>query len=132
MRRAAPAAVVFLATFLALGFLALPVVAIFAHVSPGKLAAQLGNGVVTDALVVSLKTTLAAQALVLAVGTPAAWVLASRRVPRRSLLLTLVLLALGPAPARSPLVVHCALGRTWLLQTQSPLSHNSALLSVAV
>ncbi len=99
MRRAAPAAVVFLATFLALGFLALPVVAIFAHVSPGKLAAQLGNGVVTDALVVSLKTTLAAQALVLALGTPAAWVLASRRFHGRSLLVTLVELPLVLPPA---------------------------------
>src|SRR5437588_262044 len=73
MRRLPAAALVFLATFVALAFLALPVAAIFARVTPGKLVAQLGNPVVTDALLVSLKTTLVAQALVLVLGTPAAW-----------------------------------------------------------
>src|SRR6266852_2868914 len=65
MRRGLAATLVFLATFTALAFLALPVVAIFARVPPGKLAAQLVNPVVVDALLVSLKTTLLAQPLVL-------------------------------------------------------------------
>jgi ABC-type sulfate transport system permease component len=41
-------------------------------VPPSRLVSQLGNPVVTDALVVSLKTTLLAQALILAFGTPTA------------------------------------------------------------
>ncbi len=131
MRRAAPAAVVFLATFLALGFLALPVVAIFAHVSPGKLAAQLGNGVVTDALVVSLRTTLAAQALVLALGTPAAWVLASRRFPGRSLLVTLVELPLVLPPAVAGLGLLAAFGRMGLLHTSIPFTQTAVVLAVS-
>src|SRR5438105_13272009 len=101
MRRAILAAAVFLATFVALGFLALPVVAIFARVSPGKLVAQLGNPVVTDALLVSLKTTLVAQALILGLGTPAAYVLASRRFRGRAPPGTLVEPPLG-LPARVP------------------------------
>ena len=60
MRRGLVAALVFAATFVALAFLALPIIAVFARVPPGRLIAQLGNPVVTDALVVSLKTTFAA------------------------------------------------------------------------
>src|SRR5436305_8012970 len=99
MRRALAGLLVFVASAAALAFLALPVVAIFARVPPGKLVAQLGNPIVTDALIVSLKTTLLAQALVLALGTPAAYVLASRRFPGRSLLVTLVELPLVLPPA---------------------------------
>ena len=44
---------------------------------------QLSNPVVTDALVVSLKTTLIAQALILLFGTPTAYLLATRRFPGR-------------------------------------------------
>ena len=58
-------------------FLVLPVVAIFARVPPGTLLDQLGSGVVRDALVVTLKTSAIAQALVVAV-RDAARVAASR------------------------------------------------------
>jgi molybdate transport system permease protein len=74
---------VFAAAGVALGFLLLPIVAIFARVAPGTLVAQLSHPVVTDALVLSLKTSAIAQALVLLVGTPAAYVLATRRFPGR-------------------------------------------------
>jgi molybdate transport system permease protein len=50
VRRAAAAALVFLATFVALAFLALPVAAIFGRVPPGKLVAQLGNLVLPPAV----------------------------------------------------------------------------------
>ena len=65
MRRVAFFAIVLAATLTTLAFLVLPVVAIFTHVSPVTLARQLSNPVVDDALVVSAKTTLVAQALVL-------------------------------------------------------------------
>jgi molybdate transport system permease protein len=131
VRRTALASVVFLVTFLALGFLALPVVAIFARVSPGKLVAQLGNPVVTDALVVSLKTSLVAQALILGLGTPTAYVLASRRFRGRSLLVTLVELPLVLPPAVAGLGLLAAFGRTGLLHTSFPFTQTAVVLAVA-
>ena len=53
MRRALFFAATLAATLAVLAFLVLPVVAIFTHVSPGTLLAQLSNPVVVDALVVS-------------------------------------------------------------------------------
>jgi uncharacterized membrane protein YjgN (DUF898 family) len=82
MRRTLLGVVVFAASFVSLAFLALPVIAVFARVSPGRLVAQLGNPVVTDALVVSLKTTLLAQALILVLGTPTAYLLATKDTAR--------------------------------------------------
>ena len=58
MRRALLAFAYFLAAAVALAFLALPILAIFVHVPPGRLIDQLSNPVVTDALIVSFKTTL--------------------------------------------------------------------------
>ena len=81
MRKALLALLYFLATAVALAFLTLPLLAIFVHVPPGRLIDQLSNPVVTDALIVSFKTTLIAQALVLLFGTPTAYLLASRRFP---------------------------------------------------
>jgi molybdate transport system permease protein len=131
MRRIVPAVGVFLATFVALGFLALPIVAVFVRVPPGRLIAQLGNPVVTDALVVSLKTTLAAQALILALGTPTAYVLASRRFRGRGLLVTLVELPLVLPPAVAGIGLLAAFGRTGLLHTSIPFTQAAVVLAVA-
>jgi molybdate transport system permease protein len=131
MRRAVPAVCVFLATFVALGFLALPVLAIFVRVPPGRLVAQLGNSVVTDALVVSLKTTLVAQALILVFGTPAAYVLASRRFRARGLLVTLVELPLVLPPAVAGIGLLAAFGRAGLLHTSIPFTQAAVVLAVA-
>jgi molybdate transport system permease protein len=131
MKRIVSAAAVFLATFVALGFLALPVVAIFLRVPPGRLIAQLGNPVVTDALLVSLKTTLAAQALILALGTPTAYVLASRRFRGRSLLVTLAELPLVLPPAVAGIGLLAAFGRSGLLHTSIPFTQAAVVLAVA-
>ena len=119
-----------LATLVALGFLALPIVAIFARVPPGRLAAQLSNGVVTDALVVSLKTTLIAQALVLLLGTPTAYAL-SHRFRGRSLLVTLVELPIVLPPAVAGIGLLAALGRTGLIHTTVPFTQTAVVLAVA-
>jgi molybdate transport system permease protein len=131
MRRALLAGLVFAASFVALAFLALPIVAIFTHVSPGKLAAQLSNPVVTDALVVSLKTTLVAQALILALGTPTAYVLARRRFRGRSVLVTLVELPLVLPPAVAGIGLLAAFGRAGLLHTSLPFTQGAVTLAVA-
>lgn len=115
MRRAILAAGFFVATVVALGFLVLPIVAIFAHTSPGNLISQLSNPVVTDALAVTLKTSAIAQTLVLLFGTPTAYLLATRRFPGRSLLVTLVELPLVLPPAVAGLGLLAAFGRTGLL-----------------
>jgi molybdate transport system permease protein len=133
MRRLAGGALVFAATALALAFLLFPIVAIFARVPPGRLVAQLGNPVVTDALVVSLKTTLVAQALILALGTPAAFALATRRFPGRPLVLTLVELPLVLPPAVAGIGLIAAFGRFGLLGgTLSALGIRLGLTQAAV
>jgi molybdate transport system permease protein len=115
MRKPLLAVLYFLATAMALAFLALPMLAIFVHVSPGRLIDQLSNPVVTDALIVSFKTTLIAQALVLLFGTPTAYLLASRRFPGRSLCITLVELPLVLPPAVAGIGLLAAFGRFGLL-----------------
>jgi molybdate transport system permease protein len=131
MRRSLLGLAVFATTFAGLAFLALPVVAVFARVSPARLVAQLGNPVVTDALIVSLKTTFIAQALILLFGTPTAYVLATRRFRGRSVLVTLVELPLVLPPAVAGLGLLAAFGRTGLLHTSIPFTQAAVVLAVA-
>jgi molybdate transport system permease protein len=129
-RNALVGGLVLAASFVTLAFLALPVIAVFARVTPARLVSQLGNPVVTDALLVSLKTTLAAQALILVLGTPAAVVLA-RRFRGREALVTLVELPLVLPPAVAGLGLLAALGRTGLLHTSIPFTQAAVVLAVA-
>jgi molybdate transport system permease protein len=115
MRRGLLALAYFLAAAVALAFLTLPILAIFLRVPPGRLIGQLSNPVVTDALIVSFKTTLIAQLLVLLFGTPTAYLLASRRFPGRSLCITLVELPLVLPPAVAGIGLLAAFGRAGLL-----------------
>jgi molybdate transport system permease protein len=115
VRRGLLAVAYFLASGLTLAFLALPILAIFVHVPPGQLLDQLSNPVVTDALLVSLKTTVIAQVLILLFGTPTAYLLASRRFPGRSLCVTLVELPLVLPPAVAGIGLLAAFGRFGLL-----------------
>jgi molybdate transport system permease protein len=115
IRRGLAGAALFTAAAIALGFLLLPIVAIFARVSPGRLVAQLSHPVVTDALLVSLKTSAIAQALVLLLGTPAAYLLATRRFPGRSLAVVLVELPLVLPPAVAGIGLIATFGRFGLL-----------------
>ena len=100
---------------LALAFLVVPVVAIFVQVPPGELLDALGSEVARDALRVTLATTLAAQAVVLLIGTPAAYLLATRRFPGRALVVTLVELPLVLPPAVAGIGLLAAFGRFGLL-----------------
>jgi molybdate transport system permease protein len=100
---------------LALGFLTLPIVGIFVHTSPGKVLDQLSNPVVEDAFVVTLKTSILAQALILLFGTATAYLLATRRFPGHSLAVTLVELPLVLPPAVAGIGLLTALGGQGLL-----------------
>jgi molybdate transport system permease protein len=118
------------AAFVALAFLVLPVVAIFARVSPLHLVSQLDDDVVRQALAVSVKTTVVAQGLVLALGTPAAWVLA-RRFWGRDVLVAFVELPLVLPPAVAGLGLLAAFGRAGLLHTGLPFTQLAVVLAVA-
>src|SRR6266550_2764685 len=132
-------AVLFLGTSaVALLFLVLPVVAIFARVPPSRLLHQLSTPVVTDALVVSFKTTAIAQALILLFGTPLAYLVASRRFRGRALVVTLVELPLVLPPAVAGLGLFAAFGRYGLLGStfdalgiHIPFTQTAVVLAVA-
>jgi molybdate transport system permease protein len=129
-RRVLAASAAFAATTVVLGFLVLPIAAVFARVSPAHLLEQLNDGVVLDALVVTLKTTVIAQSLVLVLGTPTAYVLA-RRFPGREALVTLVELPLVLPPAVAGLGLLAAFGRAGLLHTSFPFTQTAVVLAVA-
>jgi molybdate transport system permease protein len=129
--RAAFAALLAVATAVALAFLVLPVVAIFVRVPPGDLIGALGHDVTRDALLVSLKTSAIAHAAVLLVGTPAAWLLARNRFRGRELVLTVIELPLVLPPAVAGIGLLAAFGRAGLLGTPIPFTQTAVVLAVA-
>src|SRR5215210_7595035 len=115
LNRGLLAVLFFLGIVVAMIFMVLPIVAIFTHVPPGRLIHQMSNPVVTDALIVSVKTIVIAQLAVLVFGTPTAYFLASRRFPGRPLLVTLVELPIVLPPAVAGIGLIVAFGRIGLL-----------------
>ncbi|MEI8104382.1 MAG: molybdate ABC transporter permease subunit [Actinomycetes bacterium] len=115
LTRALLGLVFFAAILVAMGFLVLPIVAIFTHVPVTRLIHEFSNPVVTDALVVSLKTIVISQIVILLLGTPTAYFLASRRFPGRSIVVTLVELPIVLPPAVAGLGLIVAFGRYGLL-----------------
>jgi molybdate transport system permease protein len=98
-----------------LTFLTVPVVAIFAHTSPGDLISSLGEQSALDALWLSLRTTAISIAVVLAVGTPAAYLLATRRFRGKALVVTLIELPLVLPPAVAGIALLAAVGPAGIL-----------------
>jgi molybdate transport system permease protein len=97
--RLAFSAFLFLTTFVTLTFLVVPVVSIFWKVPPSTLLDQLGRSVVLDAIRVSAEVNLLALAILLVVGTPASYLLATRRFRGRALVITFLELPLVLPPA---------------------------------
>ena len=116
MRRALFTAALFVSAAVTGAFLLLPLVALFTRVPLGDLVDQLGRPVVTDAIVVSLKTSAIAQALILVFGTPTAYLIGSRpRFRGRSLAITLIELPLVLPPAVAGIALLAAFGRAGML-----------------
>lgn len=109
------AGVLFGALAVALTFLTLPVVAIFVEASPRELVSSLDDPGVVDALWLSLRTTLMAVVVILAIGTPAAYLLATRRFRGRELVITLVELPLVLPPAVAGVGLLATLGPAGLI-----------------
>src|SRR5258708_13484107 len=88
-----------------LAFVALPLIAILTNVGPGRLVSGLDDPVARDALLLSLETSAIALALIVAVGTPAAYLLATRSFRGRAAVSTLIELPLVLPPAPPPLAL---------------------------
>jgi molybdate transport system permease protein len=121
----------------ALVFLVLPVVAIFTHTTPAKLISSLGDPTSTDALRLSLETSTIAVAVIVLVGTPAAYLLATREFPAKQLVVTLVELPLVLPPAVAGIGLLASLGPGGFLgptleNLGIPLSLNTAAVVVAL
>lgn len=115
MRRFWFPAVMVTALAAAITFLTLPVVAIFVDAGPGELAASLGDPASRDALWLSVKTTTIAILIIVLVGTPAAYFLATRRFRGRDLAITLLELPLVLPPAVAGIGLLAALGPKGIL-----------------
>jgi molybdate transport system permease protein len=99
----------------AVAFLGLPVVAVFADAPPRELVHALGDDAALEALRLSFECSALALVAVVVVGTPAAWLLATRRFPGRALAVTLVELPLVMPPAVAGIGLLAALGPNGLL-----------------
>ena len=121
------------ATALSLGFLLLPIAAIFAELSLAELRAGLTSDVTRDALRVTAETNLTAMALIVLFGTPTAYLLATRAFRGRALLMTVVELPLVLPPAVAGIGLLAAFGRLGLLGgTFETLGVDIAFTKVAV
>ncbi len=104
-----------LALAITLLFLLIPIAALLLQVPVRELPALLRETAVTSALLVSLKTSLIANILFLAIGTPAAYLMALGRFRGRPLLLTLIELPLVLPPAVAGIALLTAFGAFGLL-----------------
>jgi len=92
-------------------FLALPFLGLLLRVSPAELVARLGDRPVLDALWLSLVTSAAATLLIVLLGTPVAWLLATRSFPGKRLVEVLVDLPMVLPPTVAGFALLMAFGR---------------------
>lgn len=96
-------------------FLTLPIVAIFVDTGPLDLLASLGEEGALEALRLSLFCTAIAVSLIVIFGTPAAYLLATRRFRGRATIITMVELPLVLPPAVAGIGLLAALGPNGVL-----------------
>ena len=96
-------------------FLTLPIVAIFVDAGPLDLVAGLSDEGALEALRLSLECSAIAVAVIVVVGTPAAYLLATRRFRGRAAVVTLVELPLVLPPAVAGIGLLAALGPNGVL-----------------
>ena len=120
------------------GFFVLPLVALFTRVPLRELLDQLGSEVALDALRVTLETSLVANALIVILGTPAAYLLTRREFPGRALLTTILELPLVLPPAVAGLALLACFGKLGLLGNELsalgvsiPFTQTAVVLAVA-
>jgi molybdate transport system permease protein len=114
------AALLVAALAVALVFLTVPVLAIFVDTAPGDLLSSLGDEGSLEALWLSLLCSTVAIVVIVLVGTPAAYLLATRRFRGRSVVVTLVELPLVLPPAVAGIGLLAALGPQGLFGGAGP------------
>jgi molybdate transport system permease protein len=105
---------------------AIPLLGLIWRVPWRQLPALLTDDVVTDALGLSLVTSLASTGIALLLGFPLAWLLANREFPGRRLVRGLVLLPLVLPPVVGGAALLFALGRRGLVG--EPLNQTTGLV----
>jgi molybdate transport system permease protein len=98
-----------------LGFLLVPIVALFTYQPVRQLLDGFTSSAAVDAIEVTLKTNAIAFAVMLGLGTPFAYVLSRARFRGRSVVVTLVEVPLVMPPAVAGLALLVAFGRIGLL-----------------
>src|SRR5262249_31589558 len=96
---------------LLLAFLALPFLALLLGGGPAEIVERLGSPLVVEALGLSLLTSAAATALVVVLGLPVAWLLATREFPGRAIVEVLVDLPMVLPPTVAGFALLLAFGR---------------------
>jgi molybdate transport system permease protein len=126
------------AAAITLAFLLLPLIALFLRIPPDELLAQLGSKAAREALLVSLKTSFIAHVLILAIGTPVAYLLGTRHFRGRGLLVSAIELPLVLPPAVAGIGLLAAFGRRGLLGdsldtlgVQIPFTQLAVVLAIA-
>lgn len=115
-----------LTTGVALTFLALPLVALFTEVPLRSVPSLLRDPVVREAIAVTIRTNAIANVLIVGIGTPVAYLLATRSFRGRTLAITLVELPLVMPPAVAGIALLAAFGAGGLLG--KPLSDAGIVL----
>ena len=95
-------------------FLALPFIGLLARISPAELLAHLGEPRVLDALRLSLVTSASATLVIVLLGTPTAYLLATRSFPGKRLIEVLVDLPMVLPPTVAGFALLMAFGRMGL------------------
>ena len=116
----------------ALLFLVLPIVAIFVNVGPLDLLAGLDDEGAADALRLSLICSATAVAIIVLVGTPTAYLLATRRFHGRAAVITLIELPLVLPPAVAGIGLLAAFGPKGVLGGHVELVLTTAGVIVAL
>ena len=114
-----------------LAFLAIPLIALFTQAPLHSIPSLLREQQVQDALAVTARTSAIANALIIAFGTPTAWVLATKRFRGRSALITLVELPLVLPPAVAGIALLAAFGAGGLIGTQLPFTQWAVVAAIA-
>ena len=104
-----------LAAGIGLTFLALPIVALFTEVPLSRVPDLLRDPAVRDAIAVTIRTNAIANVLIVLVGTPLAFLLATRAFRGRAIAITLVELPLVMPPAVAGIALLAAFGAGGLI-----------------
>jgi molybdate transport system permease protein len=99
-----------LLVIVAVGFIGIPIIAIFLRVSLASMLDGLTSEAAREALALSFKTTLISLGVILIVGTPVAYVLVTRPIRGRDAITTLLELPLVMPPAVAGIALLSAFG----------------------